>query len=173
LIRTGRSHGGGGDIAAAETIAKDRGAVEVSVDAGTRETYASYKGADVYDRVVENILRYRESGPIKLKYIAAGCNISDADIDGFVDLARRAKPISVMVTPEYGESWSKQYDTNAVGQIARLINTLRDAGHRIVPSSALDGRRIFPDFWESLAPLLSMNKKPSMYEKVIGSLKGR
>jgi sulfatase maturation enzyme AslB (radical SAM superfamily) len=155
----------------AETIAKKRGAVEVSVDAGTRETYASYKGADVYDRVVENILRYRQSGQIKLKYIAASCNISDADIDGFVDLARRAKPISVMVTPEYGESWSKQYDGKAVGQIAKLINKLRASGLKIGPDNAVDGRRIFPDFWESLAPMLSMNKKPSALDKIRGLIR--
>jgi sulfatase maturation enzyme AslB (radical SAM superfamily) len=150
----------------AETIAKDKGAVEVSVDAGTRETYASYKGEDVYDRVVENIGRYRESGPIKLKYIAAACNISDADIDGFVDLAKRTKPISVMVTPEYGESWAKEYDHKAIRQIAKLINKLMASGHDMVPSNAVDGRRIFPDFWEALAPLLSMNKTPSVFEKI-------
>jgi hypothetical protein len=150
---------------------ENRGAVEVSIDAGRRETYASCKGADVYDRVVENILRYRESGPIKLKYIAAACNISDADIDGFVDLAQRARPISIMVTPEYGESWSKQYDETAVGQIAKLINKLRASGLRTQPRNAIGGKRIFPDFWESLAPQLSMNKNPSALERLANALR--
>lgn len=142
----------------AATIAKERGTVEVSVDAGTRETYASYKGADAFDRVVENTLRYRESGPVRLKYIAASVNLSDQDIDGFIELATHVKPSSVMVTPEYGESWAKRYDAKAINQIAKLINKLRNSGIKIAPDNEIDGQRIFPDFWESLAPLLSMDK---------------
>ncbi|WP_424627560.1 hypothetical protein [Bradyrhizobium sp. SYSU BS000235] len=90
----------------ASTLAKGRGMLEVSVDAGTRKTYLS-KGVDVFDRVVENIQKYREHGNIQLKYIACSSNISDADISGFVELAKHTKPISVMVTPEFGESWAK------------------------------------------------------------------
>lgn len=144
----------------AETIAKEKGAVEVSVDAGTRATYASYKGADVYDRVVENIMRYRERGQIKLKYIAASCNTSDADVDGFIELASRVKPISVMVTPEYGESWAKQYDAGAITQIAKLMNGLHENGIRIVPDDYADGQRIFPDFWPALVPQLQKFNQP-------------
>lgn len=138
----------------AETIAGNRGVVEVSVDAGTRETYASYKGADVYDRVVANILRYRESGPIKLKYIASAQNLSAADVSGFIDLARKADPTSVMVTPEYGEAWAREYTPAHVARIADLINGLRAAGLRVVPEAPEDGARIFPNFWTALAPQL-------------------
>jgi pyruvate-formate lyase-activating enzyme len=138
----------------AETIAKDAGAVEVSVDAGTRATYADYKGQDVFDTVIANIMRYRESGPIKLKYIASAKNLSDADIYGFIELAKRADPITVMVTPEYGESWSKEYDAGHVSQIAKLINGLRDAQQWVEPREDEDGARIFPDFWPQLSPQL-------------------
>jgi sulfatase maturation enzyme AslB (radical SAM superfamily) len=155
----------------AETIAKNLGAVEVSVDAGTRETYASYKGADVFERVVENTLRYRASGPIKLKYIAASCNLSDADIDGFVDLVQRAKPESVMVTPEFGESWSKQYDEKTIRQIAKLISALKSCGSRVIPENAVQGRRIFPDFWDTLAPMVAMRATPSIYDKIVETMR--
>lgn len=150
----------------AETIAKNKGAVEISVDAGTRETYASYKGADVYERVVENIMRYRERGPIKLKYIAAACNTSDADVDGFLELAKRVDPISVMVTPEYGESWSKQYDKSAIKQIAKLMNGLQGNGIKIVPDDYADGARIFPDFWPALAQRIPQFRKPTIVDRI-------
>lgn len=135
----------------AETIANDAGAVEVSVDAGTRATYASYKGQDVFDTVIKNIMRYRESGPIKLKYIASAKNLTDDDISGFIDIAKKADPITIMVTPEYGESWSKEYNSDHISQIAKLINGLRDAQQWVEPREQEDGARIFPDFWPELS----------------------
>ena len=140
----------------AETIAKDRGTIEVSIDAGTPETFAKYKGADVFARVVENILHYRQSGEVRLKYIAAGCNLSDLDIDGFVTVAQRVKPKSVLITPEYGELWSKQYDSALIRQIAKLMRSLRDAGLSVEPSDPIAGRRFFPDFWPELETELRM-----------------
>lgn len=144
----------------AEALANKKGSVEVSVDAGTRETYASYKGADVFDRVSENILRYRESGTIKLKYIASDQNLSDADIDGFVALAIRARPKIVAVTPEYGELWSKQYDVAHVNQIARLIRSLEGGGLNVSPSTAGEGKRIFTDLWPGLSNAIGPRRIP-------------
>lgn len=143
----------------AETIAKRRGMLEISVDAGTRETYASYKGADVFGRVVENIGRYREAGRLQLKYIAAAnINLSDADVDGFVGLVERFKPTSVMVTPEYGASWSKQYDDKNIKQIAKMIVDLRGLGVTVAPSTWAHGATLFPDFWPELAHEIRMAK---------------
>lgn len=138
------------------TLEKRKGTVEVSVDAGTRQTYADYKGADVFDRVVENIYKYRDHGEIKLKYIACGRNLSDADIDGFVDIAKRSRPTHVTVTPEYGESWSKQYDAPTIKQLAKLVRSLSDAGVKTLPDNPIDGKRIFPDFWPALQAELNL-----------------
>lgn len=140
----------------ASTLEKKKGLLEVSVDAGTRQTYADYKGADVFDRVVENIYKYREHGALKLKYIACGKNLSDADIFGFVELAQRAKPVHVTITPEYGESWSRQYDTPTIKQLAKLVRSLSDAGLKTLPDNPVDGKRIFPDFWPELQAELGL-----------------
>ena len=48
----------------------DRTLVTVSIDAGTRDTYARVKGADVFEQVLRHVGRYAETGGrIRVKYI--------------------------------------------------------------------------------------------------------
>lgn len=63
--------------------------IVVSVDAGTRETFAQIKGADCFDKVKENLKRYAQSpiGIVVPKYIIVpGVNDDAANIDGFTSL---------------------------------------------------------------------------------------
>jgi pyruvate-formate lyase-activating enzyme len=62
---------------------------QISVDAGTSETFAKVKGADCFDKVVENTRRYVAAGAnITLKYILLQeQNDNQADVDGFIELA--------------------------------------------------------------------------------------
>lgn len=143
----------------ADVIAKKRGAVEVSLDAGTRETYASFKGRDAFDTVVENLGRYRERGAITLKYIAAKVNLSNRDIYGFLRLVEKLKPESVMVTPEYGDSWTGQYDAHLIRQIAKLIHLLKGTGIPVEPQSPEDIARVFPNFSAELKRDLAARRK--------------
>jgi MoaA/NifB/PqqE/SkfB family radical SAM enzyme len=126
------------------------GTVEVSIDAGTRGTYGSYKGKDVFDRVIENILRYCEHGPVQLKYIAAECNLSDADIDGFLQIVEEAQPKHVTVICEYNDSWNGKYTSQHIGQIAKLMTAIREAKTPLIPNTHEDFVMRFPDFWAQL-----------------------
>jgi hypothetical protein len=129
------------------TLDKQRGSVEVSVDAGTAGTYARFKGKDAFDRVVTNIIRYREHGPIVLKYIADPCNLGDEDIVGFLSLVRRVDPQCVIVTPEWSASWSRKYSEAMIAQIAKLVGSLRQTGVPVQPADASEGMRLFPKIW--------------------------
>jgi sulfatase maturation enzyme AslB (radical SAM superfamily) len=133
-----------------EALSELRGIVEVSLDAGTRETYADFKGRDCYYEVVENVRRYRQLGRVKLKYIATHCNLNDADINGFVTLVDELRPESVKVTPEYVDSWMGRYQPEQIKAIARLINLLRQTGVPTIPQTDEEITQIFHNFHEQL-----------------------
>lgn len=67
------------------------GRVNVSLDSGTKETYAKVKGVDCFDKVVANLEKYKAVGAkIELKYILLeNLNDSEADFDGFMDIAQK------------------------------------------------------------------------------------
>ena len=63
--------------------------LNVSVDAGTPETFAKIKNVDCYQKVVKNLKRYSEAGKVELKYIVLeGINDNAANIDGFTEIAK-------------------------------------------------------------------------------------
>ena len=68
--------------------------LKTSIDCGTRETYAKIRNRDVFEDVVNNIIRSAKEGifdTIYLKYILLedGSNTSDKDIYGFIELCRQ------------------------------------------------------------------------------------
>lgn len=74
--------------------------INTSLDAGTRETFAKIKGVDCFDKVVDNIFKYSEGGcRYFLKYIILdGINDNEADINGFVDVCKKANTASVYIS---------------------------------------------------------------------------
>lgn len=78
---------------------KDGSFLNVSVDAGTRETYREVKGMDVYDKVIENIRRYAQEGAvIEIKYILMPENCDRENLDGFLDICREISPRVLMIS---------------------------------------------------------------------------
>lgn len=73
----------------------------VSMDAGTRETFAKVKGLDVYEQVCDTLRQYAtetSEAAIKLNYILLpGINNNAADIDGFFKLAKEINAYQVCV----------------------------------------------------------------------------
>jgi pyruvate-formate lyase-activating enzyme len=70
--------------------------IQVSMDAGTPETFALIKGVDCWNKVVANLKKYASSAKspkqIALKYILLpGINDNTADVDGFVELAHQLR----------------------------------------------------------------------------------
>lgn len=83
----------------AELTARDDGSfLNISLDAGTKETYRAVKGLDVYEKVCETLRKYKDSGShILLKYIILPENCSKEDFDGFTALAEEIAPMSISI----------------------------------------------------------------------------
>ncbi len=64
--------------------------IQVSLDSGTRETYAKVKGVDLFDKVMDNFKRYPlHKTFLDLKYIfLEGYNDNEIDIDAFFNIAK-------------------------------------------------------------------------------------
>jgi wyosine [tRNA(Phe)-imidazoG37] synthetase (radical SAM superfamily) len=74
----------------AEALAGGNAWLRVSVDAGTRETFAKIKGVDGFDRVCDNLEKYAKHGTLVLKYIVfPELNDDDANMHGFTKLVDR------------------------------------------------------------------------------------
>jgi pyruvate-formate lyase-activating enzyme len=75
----------------AEMMSNKKASINISVDAGTRQTFAKIKGVDYWDKLVDNLEMYAAtSGDLYLKYVyVEGINDNYDDIDGFIHLATR------------------------------------------------------------------------------------
>ena len=85
--------------------------VQVSVDAGTRETYKNVKGKDAFDIVWRNISKYSAFGQVTAKYIAKKNNSGVPDIVGFLSHCQNSGVYCVCVAPELSE-----YSHNAISE---------------------------------------------------------
>lgn len=87
----------------AERLSSGLTRLNVSVDAGTRETFARIKGVDAWDKVSKNLARYGEAnGEIALKYIFfPGINDDQQNIDGFLNLCRKTRSKKVRLSYDY------------------------------------------------------------------------
>jgi hypothetical protein len=73
----------------AEHLRKNGGYIQVSLDCGTKETFALVKGKDLFEKTINNIRKYTEYGDVEIKYIIiSGVNNSDNDIDGIISILK-------------------------------------------------------------------------------------
>jgi pyruvate-formate lyase-activating enzyme len=74
-----------------ELMKNRKASMNISIDAGSRETYTKIKGVDCYDKVLQNIEKYALAfGHLELKYIILeGINDNESDIDGFIEICSR------------------------------------------------------------------------------------
>ena len=76
----------------------------ISIDAGTRETYAQVKGIDAYERVRKNLKRYSQAsiGLVALKYLfIPGVNDNEENVDGFVEFFIETGATFAVVSIDY------------------------------------------------------------------------
>lgn len=104
--------------------------VQISMDAGTRETYHKVKGLDAFDRVIENMKRY-ELGNVDgfvLKYIfLEGYNDNEADTDGFIDVAAEVGCRSITISSDLFKPFTPKMRT----LVTRMIKRAADAGIKL------------------------------------------
>lgn len=68
-----------------------------SLDAGTRESFKDVKRFDYFDRTIENLRKYSETGgPILLKKIILPENCSEESINSFVQIAKEINATAII-----------------------------------------------------------------------------
>jgi sulfatase maturation enzyme AslB (radical SAM superfamily) len=102
--------------------------VQVSVDAGTRETYKKIKGRDAFETVWNNISKYSRAGDVIGKYIIYDNNASAEDVRGFIDLCRINSVASVILSPEQQRNNAGAYSDETLRNVALMIHEARNAG---------------------------------------------
>ncbi|MBN9339529.1 MAG: radical SAM protein [Comamonadaceae bacterium] len=78
-----------------------------SLDTGLPSTYRKIRGSRDYEKVIANLLRYKQSGSknIWLKYVITKDNQTDDDLWSFIFMMGMLRPERVMICPDfpYGE----------------------------------------------------------------------
>ena len=98
--------------------------LNISLDAGTKETYARVKKVDCFETVLHNIAQYAsvaDAHQICLKYIVLeGINIDNSNIDSFIDIAAKFRA-SVSISHDMFETFTPESDSvySAISRIVR------------------------------------------------------
>ena len=121
------------------------GEIVMSLDAGTPETFAKIKGVDCWERVLDNLRKYRQYGSIVPKFIIQpGMNDNEKDVDGFVDFCKTIDPLRVEIVRDWiSDEFNRDafnYKEGTMRELARLIIKLEDAK---LPVTAT----VFPENW--------------------------
>ena len=108
----------------ADSLVKNGSQICVSIDSGSKETFRLVKGLDLFEKVTNNIIKYRSYGDVLLKYnIMAGVNDSEKDIDGFIDFLKSLGNQSMRLSFEYGLPLR-----TAFYPIVKFVERLRENG---------------------------------------------
>lgn len=86
-----------------DALKKNRIILTTSLDTGVASTYKKLRGADVYSKVIGNLIRYRNSGTsgLWLKYVICDINRTEDDLWSFILAMLAIKPNKVMICPEF------------------------------------------------------------------------
>jgi MoaA/NifB/PqqE/SkfB family radical SAM enzyme len=86
-----------------DALKKNAIILTTSLDTGVASTYRKLRGADVYSRVIGNLIRYRNSGTsgLWLKYVICDMNRTEDDLWSFILAVLAIKPNKVMICPEF------------------------------------------------------------------------
>jgi len=102
-------------------IEKGVARVTVSIDSGSRETYESIKGKDVFDAVCNNIIKYGQyTTRNRLKYILMPNNCDDANLNGFIDLCEKGNIHEIVISRDYIR-WAEPFADSEIHAMRKLI----------------------------------------------------
>jgi organic radical activating enzyme len=104
-----------------DALKKNRIILTTSLDTGMASTYRKLRGANVFPKVIGNLIRYRNSGTRRLwlKYVITDLNRTEDDLWGFVLAMLALKPDRLLICPDfpYGD---RQIPEETVKFAARL-----------------------------------------------------
>ncbi len=95
--------------------------VQISVDAGTAETFHQIKGVDAFEVVWKHLARYAQAGDLQVKYIVMQDNNSPEDVNGFLEQCRRAGVGEIVVAPESGEMVRRAISPESLEAAAAIL----------------------------------------------------
>lgn len=104
--------------------------INISIDAGTSETWKKIKGFDNFKDVCDNLVAYNKtssySGQIELKYIVLpGINDSERDFKEFIKLMKLLEVSHLIIARDVGT----QFSTNRARNKQMMKSTARLADH--------------------------------------------
>ncbi|MCL1998358.1 MAG: radical SAM protein [Turicibacter sp.] len=108
-----------------DVLKKGRTTLNISLDAGTQETFRYIKnknGVANFDVVCDNIRRYASYGPVQLKYILLlGKNDNLGDIEGFLNFASQIKADNIILSRDSFNLADLESDIEKTLQIIRYF----------------------------------------------------
>lgn len=86
-----------------EGLKKNKFLLTTSLDTGLKSTYAKLRGADVFEKVIDNLTKYRNSGThgMHLKYVITEHNRTDDDMYSFILAMLALRPNKVYISPDF------------------------------------------------------------------------
>lgn len=86
-----------------DALKKNKIILTTSLDTGLASTYKKLRGLDFYPKVVENLIRYRNSGTsgLWLKYVICDENRTEDDLWSFIMAVLAIRPNRVMISPHF------------------------------------------------------------------------
>jgi len=108
----------------ADSLKKNGGSINVSLDSGTKETFKLIKGLDMFEKVIGNLMNYRQHGAVDIKYvIIPGVNDDDKDIDGCINILKSLNLRTLTLSFEHGLPLSAAFYSTA-----RFVDKLKSNG---------------------------------------------
>ena len=104
-----------------EALKRNQIILTTSLDTGLASTYKKLRGLDFYAKVIENLIRYRNSGTsgLWLKYVVCDVNRTEDDLWSFIMAVLAIKPDKVMICPEFAYG-ADSFPEETVAFAARL-----------------------------------------------------
>lgn len=89
--------------AIARGLSENKIILTTSVDTGLVSTYKNLRGANVFPKVLENLIRYRNTGTrgLWLKYVVCESNRTEDDMYSFLTTMMALKPDRIMFCPDF------------------------------------------------------------------------
>ncbi|TCL42826.1 radical SAM protein [Harryflintia acetispora] len=108
----------------ANSLKQNDSELRLSLDCGTRETFKIVKGRDLFEKVLENLRRYRKQGRMELKYnILPGINDSDKNIEGIISILQELNLKYIRLSFDYESPLRASFYG-----IVRFVNALERNG---------------------------------------------
>ena len=108
-----------------DLLAQNKIILTTSVDTGLKSTYAKLRGLDAFDSVMENLMKYRNSGTsnLWLKYVVTERNRTEDDMWSFIMAMLAISPDRIMICPDfpYGD---REIPVETVDFVAKLWHLL-------------------------------------------------